>query len=50
MRRYSLVSLMDYSAIILDGYLCCRYLQNEAVSKRNAMYKVNGKTGSKDCV
>jgi len=42
------VSIMDYSAIILDGYLCCGNLQKETVSKRNAMNKTNKKTSSKD--
>jgi len=35
---------MNYSAIILDGYLCCGNRQKEAFSQRNAMHKVNGKT------
>jgi len=39
---------MDYSAIVLDGYLCWDNRQKEAVSKRNAMHKVNGKTCSKN--
>jgi hypothetical protein len=41
---------MDYSAIILDGYLCCGNLQKEAVSKRNVMHKVNGKSAQKTAV